>query len=97
MNKIIPTTYIDGISQIYLTGNTIRLDLMTLQPHLKSESGQAVYETTQRIVLPLEGFVEAFNLQEELIKNLMDNNVVQRNLSSLPQEKSQKVSKQREE
>jgi hypothetical protein len=40
--------YADGISAIHTTGNLIRIDLMTVQPHLKSENGQPVVEVNFR-------------------------------------------------
>lgn len=62
--------FADAVSNIHITGNMVRIDLMSLQPHLKSENGQPVFDSSQRIIMPLEGFVNAFALQENVIKQL---------------------------
>jgi hypothetical protein len=71
--------YVDGISVIHVTGNLIRLDLMTVQPHLKSENGQPVVEINKRLIMPLDGFVKSFALQEQIMKQLLEAGVVQKN------------------
>jgi hypothetical protein len=68
--------YADGISAIHTTGNMIRIDLMTVQPHLKSENGQPVVEINKRIIMPLDGFVKSFALQEQIMKQLLEAGVV---------------------
>lgn len=70
--------FADGLSGIHITGNAIRLDLMTLQPHLKSDNGQPVYNINQRLILPLEGFVQAFGLQQQIMKQLADAGVIKK-------------------
>lgn len=69
--------YVDGISNIYLTGQLIRFDLYTLQPGLQTDQGQPVYNINQRIIMPLEGFVQAFAIQENLIKQLAQAGLLQ--------------------
>jgi hypothetical protein len=71
--------YADGVSAIHTTGNIIRLDLMTLQPQLKSENGQPVFDISQRLIMPLGGFVKSFALQEKIMKQLLEAGVVKRN------------------
>jgi hypothetical protein len=63
--------YIDGISNIHLTGHIVRFDLVSLQPQLRSEDGQPVFQTTGRIVMPAEAFLQAFQLQEAAIKQMI--------------------------
>jgi len=64
--------FADGISAVHVTGNLVRIDLMTMQPHLKSEDGQAVIEVNHRIVMPLEGFIQSLGIQEEIVKKLIE-------------------------
>ncbi|TWH51618.1 hypothetical protein [Sporomusa sp. KB1] len=70
--------FADGISGIHITNNTIRVDLMTLQPHLKSENGQPVFNINHRLILPLEGFVQGFGLQQQILKQLADAGVIKK-------------------
>lgn len=71
-------TYADMVSAVHVTGNMIRIDLMTMQPHLKSEGGEPVFELSGRVLLPLEGFVQGFRIQEAIVAQLLENGVLKR-------------------
>ena len=75
MNKEI---FADAISAIHVTGNLVRIDLMTQQPHLKSDNGQPVFDVTQRIIMPLEGFVQSLAIQEDIVKQLVEAGVLKK-------------------
>ena len=75
MNKEI---FADAISAIHVTGNLVRIDLMTQQPHLKSDNGQPVFDVNQRIIMPLEGFVQSLATQEDIVKQLVEAGVLQK-------------------
>lgn len=64
--------FADGISAVHVTGNLVRIDLMTMQPQLKSNDGQPVVEVNQRIIMPLEGFVQSLAVQDNIIKQLIE-------------------------
>lgn len=74
--------FADAISAVHITGNMIRIDLMSLQPHLKSKDGQPVYDISQRIIMPLEGFVKSFSIQEKAIAQLIASGVLKRTEAS---------------
>ena len=38
-------------STVHVTGNIVRIDLMTVQPQLKSDNGQPVVDISQRIIM----------------------------------------------
>lgn len=71
--------FIDGFSNIHVTGNLVRIDMVSLQPQLKNENGQPVFSTTQRIVMPLDGFLQSMNLQQNIIQQLIQAGVLQVN------------------
>ena len=71
--------FADGISSIHITGNLVRIDLMTVQPHLKSDNGQPVAEINKRIIMPLEGFVQSLPLQENIVKQLIEAGILTKN------------------
>lgn len=97
MNKEI---FADGISAVHVTGNLVRIDLMTLQPHLKSDNGQPVVEVNLRIIMPLEGFVQSLAVQENIVKQLIEAGVLKQNppaganIASLAEKKADKESGQ---
>lgn len=70
--------YADAISAVHVTGNLIRIDLMTLQPHLKSDNGQPVVDISKRIVMPLEGFVQSLAVQDNILKQLVEAGVLKK-------------------
>jgi len=71
--------FADGISAVHVTGNLVRIDLMTVQPHLKSDNGQPVVEVNKRIIMPLEGFVQSIGTQQDIIKQLIKTGVLKEN------------------
>lgn len=70
--------FADGISAIHITGNLVRIDLMTVQPHLASDNGQPVIDVSRRIIMPLEGFVQALAVQEDIVNQLIAAGVITR-------------------
>ena len=80
--------FADGISAVHVTGNLVRIDLMTVQPQLKSKDGQPVVEVNQRIIMPLEGFVQSLGLQDNIVKQLIEAGVLKKDeqLSADPTE-----------
>ena len=68
--------FADGISAVHVTGNLVRIDLMTLQPHLQSDNGQPVIEINKRLILPLEGFIQALAIQQDIAQKLIDAGIV---------------------
>jgi len=52
---------------------------VALQPQLKSENGQPVFTNSQRIVMPLEGFLQGVNLQQNVVQQLIQAGVLQMN------------------
>ena len=70
--------FADGISAVHVTGNLVRIDLMTVQPQLKSKDGQPVVEVNQRIIMPLDGFVQSLGVQDNIVKQLIEAGVLKK-------------------
>lgn len=68
--------FADGIRAIHVTGQLVRIDLVTVQPQLKSDNGQLVLDMSARLIMPLEGFVQSFAVQENILKQLIDAGVL---------------------
>lgn len=71
------TTFADTVLNIAITGNLVRLDLGTITPVQTQEGKQELRATpTQQVVMPMEGFVRAFGMQEQVIKKLIADGVL---------------------
>lgn len=71
------TTFADTIVNIALTGPLVRIDLGTLSATTNAEGKEELRMTpTQQLVMPLEGFLRAFGLQENLVRKLVADGVV---------------------
>ena len=78
--------FADGISSIHITGNLVRIDLMTIQPHLQSDNGQPVVEITRRVIMPLEGCVQSLALQEDVVNRLVAAGVLKKQQSEVDEQ-----------
>ena len=83
MKRRIETTnqeiFADGVSAVHVTGNLVRIDLMTVQPQLKSDNGQPVIEANRRIIMPLEGFIQSLATHDNIVKQLIEAGVLKQN------------------
>ena len=69
--------YADGIGQIHFAGGMVRFDFVTLQP--EADGAAPVPEVNERIIMPPQGFLGAFNSMQQLIDKLLDAGVLQKN------------------
>ena len=70
--------FVDGISEITVTGPTVRIDTFTLSPSEKDATGNPKPVMRQRVVMTLEGFMTARDLIEQVARQLVDRGVVRR-------------------
>ena len=71
------STFADTILNIAITGNLVRLDLGTVTPVQGKDGKQELRASpTQQVVMPMEGFVRAFGMQEQVIKKLIADGVL---------------------
>jgi len=75
--KHMQTSFADGILNIAITGPLIRIDFGTATPVTNAEGKQEVQLTpTQQLVMPLEGFIRSFGLQEQIVRKLIADGVI---------------------
>lgn len=80
------TYFTDTILNIAITGNLVRLDLGTVAPVQTQDGKQELRATpNQQIVMPIEGFVRAFGMQEQVIRKLIADGVLK--AQSTPEER----------
>ena len=71
------TTFSDTILNISITGNLVRIDLGTIAQIQTNDGKQELRATpTQQVVMPMEGFLRAFSMQEQIIKKLVADGVL---------------------
>jgi hypothetical protein len=71
------TTFADTILNISVTGALVRLELGTVVPGPAQDGKQElVTSPTQLVVMPLEGFLRAFGMQETVVKKLIADGVI---------------------
>lgn len=69
--------FADTFNGIAVTGNLIRIDLATLVPESAGGQGQQPrFESRQRLIMPIDGFLRAFALSEDVMKKLMAAGIV---------------------
>lgn len=79
------TNFADTILNITLTGPLVRIDLGTMTPVVGENDEKGTRTTlTQQLVMPLDGFLRAFGLQESVIKKLIADGVVKPSAVSEP-------------
>ena len=69
--------YADGIGQIHMIANMVRYDFVTLQP--AEEGKQPAQESKVRLIMPLQGFLSAFNTMQQMIDKLVESGVITKN------------------
>ena len=69
--------FADGIGHIHFAGGMVRFDFVTLQP---GEDGAAPTPVVnERIIMPPQGFLGAFNSMQQLIDKLVEAGVLTKN------------------
>lgn len=69
--------YADGIGQIHFAGGMVRFDFVTLQPEGEGKAPSMLVK--ERIIMPPQGFLGAFNSMQQLIDKLLEAGVLQKN------------------
>lgn len=68
--------YADGIYQIHVLENTIRLDFMRLQP--SPENNKPVAKPFERVILTPQGFLRTFEAMQQICKQLEEHGIIRR-------------------
>jgi len=73
MNEI----YADRILDVVVTGATVRLDLGSLAQH-KGKDDKPQLEFRQRVVMPVDGFLQSFAMMLQVVQQLEKQGVIKR-------------------
>lgn len=70
--------FVDGISEITVTGPTVRIDTFTASPSEKDVDGNPRPVHRERIIMTLESFMNARDLIERVARELIQSGAVRR-------------------
>ena len=91
MSGKIEEIYADGLRQINLSGGMVRYEFVTLQP---GEDGAEPFAEEQlKVIMPLQGFLTAYDSMQELIGKLIDAGVLKKNEPAKPAKQTKKTAK----
>ena len=68
--------FADGLGQIHFAGGMVRFDFITVQP---GEEGENATKPNIRVIMPPQGFLNAFQSMQQLIDKLVDAGILQKN------------------
>jgi hypothetical protein len=64
------TLFADRILNISIQNGLVRIDLGTVDTYLDGEERKQRTELTQRLVMPVDGFVRSFAMQQRMVNQL---------------------------
>ena len=70
--------YADSISGIAITGPVVRIDLVTLALAEDDPKKQPKAVLKQRVIMPVEGFVQSFGIMSRVMQQLEQKGLVRR-------------------
>jgi hypothetical protein len=68
--------YADGISEITMTGNVVRIDFVSLSPTERDANNKPKAVFRQRIVMPADGFANSAELMKNVLRGLIESGAV---------------------
>ncbi|MRR49452.1 MAG: hypothetical protein EG825_00830 [Rhodocyclaceae bacterium] len=77
--------FADTFNGIAVTGNLVRIDLATLASSAGSQPPtQPQFETHSRLIMPIDGFLRAYALAEDVMKKLIAAGIVNQKSDAAP-------------
>jgi hypothetical protein len=74
--------FADRLSNLQIAGNTVRLEFSVLDMVPGINQNEPKLNVSHVLVMPLEGFVQAFNGQDSVVKKLLADGVLKSNGAS---------------
>ena len=68
--------FADGIGQIHFAEGMVRFDFITLQPG--EEGKPPIPQSSIRVIMPPQGFLNAFNSMQQLMDKILDVEIQQK-------------------
>jgi len=70
--------FADGIGSIVLEGGVMRIDLMSMIPGQRDKDNKPQLAFRQRIVMPVEGFLNSYKIFQEIIGKMEQSGLIAR-------------------
>jgi hypothetical protein len=70
--------FADSVGEISMTGTVVRVDLVSLSATERDENNKPKPVFRQRIVMPVEGFVQSFALMAQVMQQLEKSGVIKK-------------------
>jgi len=70
--------YSEGIGEVAITGQVVRLDLLTLALDERDDKGQPKLVLRKRVVMPIDGFLRSFAVMSQAMQELEKRGVVRK-------------------
>jgi hypothetical protein len=74
--------FADRLTNLQIAGNTVRLEFSVLDIIPGNNQDEPKLNVSHVLVMPLEGFVQAFNGQDSVVKKLLADGVLKSNAAS---------------
>lgn len=74
--------FADRLTNIQIAGNTVRLEFSVLDIAPGNNLAEPKLNVSHVLVMPLEGFVQAFNGQDSVVKKLVADGVLKSNAAN---------------
>jgi hypothetical protein len=73
---MVAEVFADGVGRVDFAGGVVRIELVSLEP---IEGGQNRMDVRQRVVMPIDGFIQALSTMGDLVNKLVEAGVLRRN------------------
>lgn len=74
--------FADRLTNLQIVGNTVRLEFSVLDMVPGNNQNEPKLNVSHVLVMPLDGFVQAFNGQDSVVKKLLADGVLKSNVAS---------------
>ncbi|PIQ51378.1 MAG: hypothetical protein COW02_15050 [Comamonadaceae bacterium CG12_big_fil_rev_8_21_14_0_65_59_15] len=74
--------FADRLTNLQIAGNTVRLEFSVLDMVVGNNPAEPKLNVSHVLVMPLEGFVQAFNGQDSVVKKLLADGVLKSNAAN---------------
>jgi hypothetical protein len=78
VRKMTDEIFADRMVEISQVGSTVRIDLQSLSATERQEDGTPKLVFRQRVVMPLDGFLQSFQTMERMVAKLVEAGVLVR-------------------
>lgn len=68
--------YADGVGEVTVTGNVVRIDMVSLSPAQKDANNRPSAVFRQRVIMPIEAFANTAELLNKVLAGLVESGAI---------------------